>query len=122
MPKIRLFFKENFFQNKPIILDNDKLHYLKNVMRKKVNDKIFIFNENEEWSGRLQLEGKKKVVPEHLIKKSETSPDIWLCFALIKSKNLNYLVEKVTEIGLKKIIPIETSYSEKYTPNYERLE
>ena len=122
MPKIRLFFKENFFQNKPIILDNDKLHYLKNVMRKRVNDKILIFNENEEWSGRLQLEGKKKVVPEHLIKKSETSPDIWLCFALIKSKNLYYLIEKVTEIGLKKIIPIETSYSEKYTPNYERLE
>ena len=61
MPKIRLFFKENFFQNKPIILDNDKFHYLKNVMRKKANDKILIFNENEEWLGRLQLEGKKKL-------------------------------------------------------------
>ena len=84
MPKIRLFFKENFFQNKPIILDNDKLHYLKNVMRKRVNDKILIFNENEEWSGRLQLEGKKKVVPDHLIKKTEPYPDIWLSFALIK--------------------------------------
>ena len=121
MPKIRLFFKENFFQNKPLILDDVKFHYLKNVMRKKVNDKIFIFNENEEWSGRLQLENEKKVVPEYLIKKFEAIPDIWLCFALIKSKNINYLVEKVSEIGLKKIIPIETSYSEKYTPNYERL-
>ena len=122
MPKIRLFFKENFFQNKPIILDNDKFHYLKNVMRKKDNDKILIFNKNEEWSGRLQLEGEKKVVPEHLIKKSKETPDIWLCFALIRSKSINYLVEKVTEIGLKKIIPVETSYSEKYTPNYERLQ
>ena len=117
MPKIRLFFKENFFQNKPIILDNDKLHYLKNVMRKKANDKILIFNENEEWLGRLLLEGEKKVVPEHLIKKSENTPDIWLCFALIKSKNISYLIEKVTEIGLKKIIPVETSYSEKYIPS-----
>ncbi len=122
MPKIRLFFKENFFQNKPIILDNDKYHYLKNVMRKKTNDKIFIFNENEEWSGRLKLEVEKKIVPELFIKKSEAIPDIWLCFALIKSKNINYLIEKVTEIGLRKIIPVETSYSEKYTPNYERLE
>jgi len=122
MPKIRLFFKENFFQNKSIILDNDKLHYLKNVMRKKANDKIVIFNENEEWLGKLLLDGEKKVVPEHLIKKSATTPDIWLCFALIKSKNISYLVEKVTEIGVKKIIPVETSYSEKYTPNYERLE
>ena len=122
MPKIRLFFKENFFQNKSIILDNDKLHYLKNVMRKKANDKIVIFNENEEWLGRLLLDGEKKVVPEHLIKKSEDIPDIWLCFALIKSKNISYLIEKVTEIGLKKIIPVETSYSEKYKLNYERLE
>ena len=122
MPKIRLFFKENFFQNKPIIIDNDKFHYLKNVMRKKTNDKIFIFNEKEEWCGRLKLEGEKKIVPEDLIKRSEVTPDIWLCFALIKSKSINYILEKVTEIGLKKIIPVETSNSEKYTPNYERLE
>ena len=121
MPKIRLFFKENFFQNKPLILDNERFHYLKNVMRKNKNDKILIFNEKEEWSGKLQLEV-KKVIPENLIKKSEVIPDIWLCFALIKSKNINYLIEKVTEIGLKKIIPIETSYSEKYVPNYQRLE
>ena len=122
MPKIRLFFKENIIQNKPLILDNDKFHYLKNVMRKKENDKILIFNENEEWYGKLQLEERKGVIPEHLIKRSEAIPDIWLCFALIKSKNINYLIEKVTEIGLKKIIPIETSYSEKYTPNYQRLQ
>ena len=32
-------------------------------MRKRVNDKILIFNENEEWSGRLHLEGKKKLFP-----------------------------------------------------------
>ncbi len=99
MTKIRLFFKENFFQNKPLVLDNDKFHYLKNVMRKKENDKIFIFNENEEWCGRLEFASEKKVVPEYLIKKSEAIPDIWLCFALIKSKNINYLIEKVTEIG-----------------------
>ncbi len=121
MPKIRLFFKENFIQNKPLSLDNNKFHYLKNVMRKKENDKIFIFNEREEWCGKLQLVGEKKVIPEHLIKKTEVVPDIWLCFALIKSKNINNLIEKVTEIGLKKIIPIETSHSEKYTPNYQRL-
>merc|ERR1711991_697793 len=101
--------------------DNERFHYLKNVMRKNKNDKILIFNEKEEWSGKLQLEF-KKVIPKNFIKKSEVTPDIWLCFALIKSKNINYLIEKVTEIGLKKIIPIETSYSEKYTPNYQRLE
>ena len=47
---------------------------------------------------------------------------LWSIWLFIKSKNISYLIEKVSEIGLKKIIPVETSYSEKYTPNYERLE
>ena len=71
---------------------------------------------------KIATRRKKRVIPENLIKRSEAIPDIWLCFALIKSKNINYLIEKVTEIGFKKIIPIETTYSEKYTPNYQRLQ
>ena len=68
---------------------------------------LYFFNFiNVHFAATLDADSKKKVVPEYLIKKFEAIPDIWLCFALIKSKNINYLVEKVSEIGLKKIIPI----------------
>ena len=62
-----------------------------------------------------------KIIPISIVKESKEIPDIWLCFAMIKSKNLSYIVEKVSEIGLKKIIPIITTFSEKFTPNYSRL-
>ena len=35
---------------------------------------------------------------------------------------MNYLIEKVCEIGVKKIIPIKTEYSEIFNLNYDRLE
>ena len=42
-------------------------------------------------------------------------------FSLIKSKNLSYLIEKVSEIGVRRIVPIITSFSENFKLNYERL-
>ncbi len=121
MPKIRLFFKEKLHALQPLVLEKEKDHYLRNVMRKRNGDEIYIFNENEEWRAKISYEKKMKVIPISMIKKSQKIPDIWLCFAMIKSKNLSYIVEKVSEIGLKKIIPITTAFSEKFIPNYSRL-
>ena len=42
-------------------------------------------------------------------------------FSLIKSKNLSYLIEKVSEIGVRRIVPVITSFSENFKLNYERL-
>ncbi len=121
MPLIRLFTNEIISYRKFISLDREKSHYLKNVMRKKGRDKIIIFNENEEWEGNLDFNNGNKILPISLIRKSKKEMDIWLCCSLIKSKNLSYVVEKVSEIGVKKIIPILTDYSERYKPNYSRL-
>ena len=117
MPLIRLFTNEIISYRKFISLDREKSHYLKNVMRKKGRDKIIIFNENEEWEGNLDFNNGNKILPISLIRKSKKEMDIWLCCSLIKSKNLSYVVEKVSEIGVKKIIPILTDYSERYKPN-----
>ena len=121
MPKIRLFFKEKLLAFQPLVLDREKDHYLRNVMRKKNGDEIYIFNENEEWHAKISCQKKMKIIPISMVKESKEIPDIWLCFAMIKSKNLSYIVQKVSEIGLKKIIPITTTFSEKFTPNYSRL-
>tara|TARA_B100000029_G_scaffold476899_1_gene521412 strand:- start:171 stop:776 length:606 start_codon:yes stop_codon:yes gene_type:complete len=90
-------------------------------MRKRDGDEIFIFNGEEEWKAKLSCKGGMKIVPINLIKKKMPSDDIWLCFSLIKSKNINYLIEKTTEVGVKRIVPIITEFSEKFNLNYERL-
>ena len=120
MSKIRLFFKEKIVNSKSIALDSEKTHYLKRVMRKKNGDKITIFNGKEQWEVELNL-------TEYTVKpKKKTGmlgfiPDIYLYFSLLKNKQTNYLIEKVCELGVKKIIPLKTEFSENFNPNLCRL-
>ena len=120
MSKIRLFFKEKIVNSKSIALDSEKTHYLKRVMRKKNGDKITIFNGKEQWEVELNLT-EYTVKPEKKTGILGFVPDIYLYFSLLKNKQTNYLIEKVCELGVKKIIPLKTEFSENFTPNLCRL-
>ena len=120
MSKIRLFFKEKIVNSKSIALDSEKTHYLKRVMRKKNGDKITIFNGKEQWEVELNLT-EYTVKPEQKTGMLGFIPDIYLYFSLLKNKQTNYLIEKVCELGVKKIIPLKTEFSENFTPNLCRL-
>lgn len=120
MSKIRLFFKEKIVISKSIALDSEKTHYLKRVMRKKNGDKITIFNGKEQWEVELNLT-EYTVKPEKKTGMLGFIPDIYLYFSLLKNKQTNYLIEKVCELGVKKIIPLKTEFSENFTPNLCRL-
>ena len=97
-----------------------KTHYLKRVMRKKNGDKITIFNGKEQWEVELNLT-EYTVKPEKKTGMLGFIPDIYLYFSLLKNKQTNYLIEKVCELGVKKIIPLKTEFSENFTPNLCRL-
>ena len=120
MSKIRLFFKEKIVNSKSIALDSEKTHYLKRVMRKKNGDKITIFNGKEQWEVELNLT-EYTVKPEKKTGILGFVPDIYLYFSLLKNKQTNYLIEKVCELGVKKIIPLKTEFSENFNPNLCRL-
>ena len=120
MSKIRLFFKEKIVNSKSIALDSEKTHYLKRVMRKKNGDKITIFNGKEQWEVELNLT-EYTVKPEKKTGMLGFVPDIYLYFSLLKNKQTNYLIEKVCELVVKKIIQLKTEFSENFTPNLCRL-
>ena len=120
MSKIRLFFKEKIVNSKSIALDSEKTHYLKRVMRKKNGDKITIFNGKEQWEVELNLT-EYTVKPEKKTGMLGFVPDFYLYFSLLKNKQTNYLIEKVCELGVKKIIPLKTEFSENFIPNLCRL-
>ena len=67
------------------------------------------------------FENKFKLNPEKLLRNKENIKDIWICFGLVKTKNIDLLVEKVSEIGVRKIYPMITSFSNRIPLNYERL-
>ena len=121
MPKIRLYLNKKISNEDKIELSKDQIHYLKNVMRKKENDEIFIFNDEEEWLAEIEIIEKLILIPKKFIRKKSNKFNIWIYFGLIKNRNLNFLIEKVTEIGVNKIIPIQTAFSENINIKYDRL-
>ena len=121
MSKIRIYLENQIIKDEKILVAKNQLHYLKNVMRRKKGDKIIMFDGDKEWEGILNTDGNYYLEPTKLLRKRKTIWDIWVCFGLVKNRNIDILVEKVTEIGVTKIIPINTEFSDKKIVRADRL-
>ena len=71
MPKIRLYLNKKISNEDKIELSKDQIHYLKNVMRKKENDEIFIFNDEEEGLAEIEIIEKLILIPKKLSGKNQ---------------------------------------------------
>ena len=110
MNNIRLFFKESLSLNLNSILDKSQSHYLSKVMRIKTNESFSLFNQSGEWEAKV-LDINKGIIEFTVTKKlrsAEIEKEIWLAFAPIKLNYLNLMIQKATEIGITRFIPILT--------------
>jgi len=110
MSNIRLFFKESLSLNLNSILDKSQSHYLSKVMRIKTSESFSLFNQSGEWEAKV-VNINKGIVEFIVVKKlrsAENEKEIWLAFAPIKLNYLNLMVQKATEIGITRFIPILT--------------
>ena len=125
MTKIRIFIEKNIRTESEIVLSKSQSHYLKNVMRKKEEEKIFIFNSYDgEWLAKVRYVNKElKLIPTNQTRKATKCShlDIWICFGVIKPRNIGYVIEKTTEIGVNNFFPLKTEFSENIKLNYSRL-
>ena len=92
-------------------LDESQTHYIKNVMRLKIGENFNIFNEHDgEWSVELSEFNKKiskvKILEEIGIK--DEPSDVWMLFAPVKKLRVDFIAQKVTELGAKLIWPVIT--------------
>jgi len=110
MNNIRLFFKESLSLNLNSILDKSQSHYLSKVMRIKTSESFSLFNQSGEWEAKV-LNINRGIVEFTVVKKlrsAENEKEIWLAFAPIKLNYLNLMIQKATEIGVTRFIPILT--------------
>tara|TARA_Y100001968_G_scaffold89781_1_gene80772 strand:+ start:241 stop:942 length:702 start_codon:yes stop_codon:yes gene_type:complete len=108
MSNIRLFFKESLSLNLNSKLDKEQSHYLTKVMRIKVGESFSLFNQSGEWEAKVD-NIYKGVVDFIIVKKLRSlnkEKEIWLAFAPIKLNYLNLMIQKATEIGITRFIPI----------------
>ena len=110
MSNIRLFFQESLSLNLISKLDKSQSHYLFKVMRANIGQTFSLFNESGEWEAKIK-DIKKGIVEFLVIKKlrsANNEREIWLAFAPIKLNYLNLMIQKATELGVTKFIPILT--------------
>jgi len=123
--KIRLYYPGKLSLKNPIKLENNQVHYLINVMRKKIDDSILVFNSvNGEFLGNI-LEIYKNTIIIDIIKKTrevKIENDIWLLFAPVKKSPTEHIVQKGTELGVSKIIPIITERTITKKLNLKRMQ
>ena len=123
MTYIRLFFKENLSDNLNSNLDKSQSHYISKVMRIKEGESFSLFNDSGEWEAKI-IEIKKGIVNFIIVKKlknSENNSEIWLAFTPIKLNYLNFMIQKATELGVTKFIPILSERTMVRDLNSERL-
>ncbi len=97
-----------------IDLNTDQSHYLRNVLRLKINDNVILFNGIDgEWLAQIDKIAKKccSLILLEQLRPQKNTADIWLLFAPIKKTRLSLLIEKATELGITHILPTITQYS-----------
>ena len=124
MSNIRLFFKESLSLNLTAKLDKSQSHYLIKVMRIKINEIFSLFNSSGEWEAKI-LSISKNIVEFNIteqLRQKESTKELWLAFSPIKSNYFNFMIQKATELGVTKFLPIVFDRSIVRKINKERLE
>jgi 16S rRNA (uracil1498-N3)-methyltransferase len=93
-------------------------------MRIKENEVFSLFNESGEWEAKI-LGISKSIVEFNVTKQlrqKENFKELWLAFSPIKSNYFNFMIQKATELGVTKFLPIIFDRTIVRKINKERLE
>ena len=124
MSNIRLFYSKSLSLNLTDKLDKSQSHYVSKVMRLREKEVFSLFNSSGEWEAKIANINKSIVefnVTKQLRQKENTK-DLWLAFSPIKSNYFNFMIQKATELGVTKFLPIIFERTIVRKINKERLE
>ena len=124
MSNIRLFFSAALSTDMTGKLDKPQSHYLSKVMRVKENEPFSLFNSNGDWEAKV-LSISKSIIEFKItkqVRQKEIIKELWLAFSPIKSNYQNFMMQKATELGVTKFLPIIFDRTIVRKINKERLE
>ena len=122
MSNMRLYHPNTITENTTSLLSKEHTHYVVNVMRLKRGSKINFFNKDGEWVSEIIFLEKDRVEVKFLnrVKESLKSSNIELAICLVKKNSMEIILQKATELGIAKIIPIISERTEVKELNLER--
>lgn len=120
----RLHLADTLSAGGEIILSREQGHYLTGVLRLSSGDAVRAFNSRDgEWLAYLATVSKKSVSLrcERLVAEAKLPPDIDYIFAPLKHARLDYVVQKATELGARRLRPVMTSRTVTERVNLDRM-
>jgi 16S rRNA (uracil1498-N3)-methyltransferase len=120
----RLFVERPINGLGPYELEGPPAHYLVNVLRLGAGNRVELFDDvSGQWTAEIAEAARKRVTLNILNHDGlrQAVPDLWLLFAPIKRGRIDWLVEKATELGVAKLLPVLTARTNAERVNLERL-
>ncbi|MEM9350533.1 MAG: 16S rRNA (uracil(1498)-N(3))-methyltransferase [Pseudomonadota bacterium] len=121
---VRLYVDHPLGAGQSVPLGRDHANRLFNVMRLGIGAEVRLFNGRDgEWRAVVAEAGKRGGV---LMVEAQTDPlrpppDVWLFFAPIKRERMDLIVEKATELGAARIVPVITEYTQSDRVRQDKL-
>ena len=122
---IRLYVDQPLGEGQSIVLTRDHANYLFNVMRLGPGAEVELFNgKGGAWRATVAEAGKRA---GRLVCNAQTAPlalppDLWLLFAPIKKARTDFIVEKAVEMGVRRICPVQTAFTNSERIRQDRLQ
>ena len=120
----RLFVEAPLGEGASVACPPEQVNYLINVLRMKAGDALLVFNGRDgEWRARIDQVSKRAVVlvAEAQTRPQSDGPDIDYLFAPLKHARLDYMVQKATEMGVKRLRPVLTRRTIAERVNLDRM-
>ena len=120
----RLFVDAPLAEGTRAACSPEQASYLRSVLRLADGDEILVFNGRDgEWRARLVAEGKRGAALEavELVRAQTGGPDLHYLFAPLKRARLDYMVQKATEMGAARLVPVLTRHTVAERVNLDRM-
>ncbi len=123
-PKVRLFVTETLARDVAVAVAREQANYLFNVMRLVSGDAVALFNGRDgEWRAEVADAGKRggRLVCVEALRPQDSGPDLHLLFAPVKKARTDFIAEKATEMGCRRLAPVFTRFTNSERINADRL-
>ncbi len=123
-PRTRLYINNEFKSGDIHLIDGNQGHYLVNVLRVQLGETLKVFNGVDgEWGAEIVKvgKGKAKISIGEKLAEQTNEPDLWYLYAPVKKARVDYIIQKATELGVARIIPVVTKRTNLDRIKYDKL-
>ncbi len=112
----RIFIQESSLLQQPLVIRDEKAHYLFSVLRCKPGDCLIVTDEKgKSYTAQILTSSKKEVTADitgDSVINTESSLNITLIQGLLKGEKMDFVIQKTTELGVNAIVPVITERSQ----------